>query len=82
MTILDYLGFGCTPYQIWLFLYVCYFLLHQGRFAGLCCLLLLEEKAKNEHVRRYIWVGNKEMDEMNDNELLANICFAKYIPSS
>lgn len=47
---------------------------------GLCCLLLLEEKARTEHVRRYIWVVKKEMDEMNDNELLANIVLQSIYP--
>lgn len=51
-------------------------------FYGAVLSVAVERKSKSEHVRRYIWVVKKEMDEMNDNELLANICFAKYIPSS
>jgi hypothetical protein len=53
-----------TIYTYGFFFYVCYCLNPLWRFTGLCCLLLLEEKAKTEHVRRYIWVVKKEMDEM------------------
>lgn len=71
------------PHHLHIWLFSMSAIVNSSRaFYGAVLSVAVGRKSKTEHVRRYIWVVKKEMDEMNDNELLANICFAKYIPSS